>query len=118
MESLSSTLTVDSTKAAIAADNISFDGNGSVNVVFNGELRTMGVYNVFMSGNAVPATGLTDIHFFTSNELPIIKTDTMIFIIMAFSALIAIAYPFLSFIFFSCLKCLSHCLNGQLVFTQ
>jgi len=68
ISSLNSSLSTNADLAAVKADSISFDSNGVFNILFNEKLRTMGVYNIFVSGNAVAASGLSDINFFMRDE--------------------------------------------------
>lgn len=71
IQNLPSSLTVSSAQAAISAERITLDTEASsVNIIFNDELRTMRVYNVFFaSEEAVAISGLSEINFYMNNAL-------------------------------------------------
>ncbi len=71
IEDLGSSLVAGGTAAALEAESVSFEGSGKLNVIFNNELRTMGVYNIFASGNDVLSenSDLGTVDFYMLNSL-------------------------------------------------
>ncbi|MDO5472742.1 MAG: hypothetical protein Q4F35_05340, partial [Akkermansia sp.] len=69
IENLPSGLTASASQSAISVESLTFDSEGSVNIVFDDELRTMRVYSVFMSDSPVGLAGLSEIIFYMNNSL-------------------------------------------------
>ncbi len=63
---LPTSLTFDASNAALKAETLTFDHNGSLDIIFNADIEPMRVYNVLYSGNDIKAdAGHLTLHLFT-----------------------------------------------------
>lgn len=63
---LTTSLTLDANNAALNAEELTFDNNGSLDIIFNADIEPMRVYNVLSSGNNIKEdAGHLTLHLFT-----------------------------------------------------
>lgn len=63
---LTTSLTFDANNAALNAKELTFDNNGSLDIIFNADIEPMRVYNVLSSGNNIKeGAGQLTLHLFT-----------------------------------------------------
>lgn len=66
---LATSLTFDANNAALKAETLTFDPNGSLDIIFNSDIEPMRVYNVLYSGNDIKAdAGQLTLHLFTQTS--------------------------------------------------